>query len=331
MTRRLILRSLVLASCVAALASIVLAQDSQRLRFGTTNSIMNLPVWVAQDARLFSKHGLTQVEIVFIQSGTLITMGVISGELQFSGAGAASVVAARVKGGDVVLLACPVDADAVYLVARPGIKSAAELRGKTAAVTRLGSTTHFYLRSALRYAGLDPQKDVKVLQFGLEFAGALEAGQIDAAALPFNLALPYLQKGWPVLLDLSKTDFAYPASCVVSSRAFLKQSSKVVDRFLRAYVEAIQLIKKDRSLTERVFTKWLRQPDPEIAKRTVQVYADLFKRVPTVTDGGIKAVIEELAESSPVPKELMNRPDYFRDLAPLDRLVKEGWIEQLYR
>ena len=302
----------------------------QRLRYGTTNSIMNLPVWVAQDARLFVKHGLSNVEIIFIQSGTLITMGVVSGELNFSGAGAASVVAARLKGGDVALLACPVDADAVYLIARPGVKSAAELRGKTAAVTRLGSTTHFYLRAALRYAGLDP-KDVKVLQLGLDFSGALEAGQIDAAALPFNLALPYLQKGWPVLLDLTKTDFVYPASCVVSSRAFIKESPRVVDRFLRAYFEAIHLTKKDRSFTEKVFNKWLRQPDPEIAKRTVQVYADLFKRVPTVTDGGIKAVLEELAESSPVPKEMMNRPDYFRDPVPVERLVKEGWIEQLYR
>jgi NitT/TauT family transport system substrate-binding protein len=329
MVTRFTLQSLAFL-CLGTLASVALAQDSQRLRYGTTNSIMNLPVWVAQDARLFSKYGLTNVEVIFIQSGTLITMGVVSGELSFSGAGAASVIAARIKGGDVVLLACPVDADAVYLIARPGVKSAAELRGKTAAVTRLGSTTHFYLRSALRYAGLDP-KDVKVLQLGLEFSGALETGRIDAAALPFNLALPYLQRGWPVLLDLSKTDFAYPASCVVSSRAFIKANPGVVDHFLRAYVDSIHLIKKDRSLTERVFTKWLRQPDPEIAKKTVQVYAELFKRVPTVTDGGIKAVLEELAESSPVPKELMNRPDYFRDPAPVERLVKEGWVEQLYR
>ncbi|HEY7321696.1 MAG TPA: ABC transporter substrate-binding protein [Candidatus Binatia bacterium] len=324
-------QSLALSLCIILLAGFAFAQDWQRLRYGTTNSIMNLPVWVAQDARLFSKHGLNNVEIIFIQSGTLITMGVVSGELNFSGAGAASVVAARLKGGDVTLLACPVDADAVYLIARPGIKSAAELRGKTAAVTRLGSTTHFYLRSALRYAGLDPQKDIKVLQLGLDFSGALETGQIDAAALPFNLALPYLQKGWPVLLDLSKTDFVYPASCVVSSQTFIKQSPRVVDGFLRAYVESIHLIKRDRQFTEKVFTKWLRQPDPEIAKRTIQVYADLFKRVPTVTDGGIKAVLEELAESSPVPKEMMNRPDYFRDPVPLERLVKEGWIEQLYR
>src|SRR5687768_6129079 len=136
----LIVRSLALGLCMEALTSFAFAQDGQRLRYGTTNSIMNLPIWVAQDARLFSKHGLSNVEVIFIQSGTLITMGVISGELNFSGAGAASVVAARLKGGDVALLACPVDADAVYLIGRPGIKSAPELRGKTTAVTRLGST-----------------------------------------------------------------------------------------------------------------------------------------------------------------------------------------------
>jgi NitT/TauT family transport system substrate-binding protein len=329
--RRITPQSVAFGLSALLLSSAALAQDTQRLRYGTTNSIMNLPAWAAQDARLFSKHGLNHVEIIFIQSGTLITMAVVSGELQFSGAGAASVVAARIQGGDVVLLACPVDADAVYLIARPGIKSAAELRGKTAAVTRLGSTTHFYLRSALRYAGLDPQRDVKILQLGLEFSGALETGKIDAAALPFNLALPYLQKGWPVLLDLSKTDFAYPASCVVSSRAFIKESPKIVDRFLRAYVESIHLIKKDRSFAEKVFAKWLRQSNPDVVKRSVQAYAELFKRVPTVTDAGVKAVLEDLAESSPVPQEFMNRPDYFRERAPLERLVKEGWIEQLYR
>src|SRR5262249_59511054 len=98
------------------------------------------------------------------------------------------------------------------------------------------------------------------------------------------------------------------ASCVVSSRAFIKESPRVVDRFLKAYVESIHLIKRDRPFTERVFNKWLRRPDPDIAKQTIQVYGELFKRVPTVTDGGIKAVLEDLAENSPGPKVQLYRP-----------------------
>src|SRR5262245_44189384 len=132
-------------------------------------------------------------------------MAIISGSLQFSGAGAESVVAARIEGGDVALLACPVDSDPVYLITRPEIKSAAELKGKATAVTRLGSTTHFYLRAALRQVGLDPERDMIILQLGTgsETVTAMESGRVAAAALTNRYAIPLLQRGWPMLVDLS--------------------------------------------------------------------------------------------------------------------------------
>jgi len=308
--------------------NVVTAQDLKRLRYGTTISTINLPVWVAKESQLFAKHGLDP-EVIMIQAGALTTLAIVSGELQFSGAGAASVLAARIKGSDIVLVACPADSDLVYLVARPEIKSAAELKGKSSAVTRLGSTTHFYLRSALKYAGLNPDKDVTILQLGTEYAAALETGRIAAAALPLDLALPYLQKGWPVLLDLSKTDFVYPASCVVSSRTFVKENADVSERFLKAYIEAIHLMKKDLGAGERAYIRWLKPKDPQLAKKAVEAYAHLFKPVPRVTDRGIRAVLEELALSAPVPKDLLDRPDYFRESGPLDRLANSGWVAQL--
>ena len=160
------------------------AQELRRINYGTTTSVAHLPVWVARDAGLFSKQGLN-VEPIHIRGGALITMAIMSGNLQFSGAGAESVVAARIEGGDVALLACPVDSDPVYLITRPEIKSAAELKGKATAVTRLGSTTHFYLRAALRQVGLDPEKDMTILQLGTgsETVTAMESGRIAAAAL----------------------------------------------------------------------------------------------------------------------------------------------------
>src|SRR5206468_4296565 len=81
----------------------VSAQELKRLRYGTTISTVNLPVWVAKESRLFAKHGLDP-EVIMIQAGALTTLAIISGELQFSGAGAASVLAARIKGSDIVLV-----------------------------------------------------------------------------------------------------------------------------------------------------------------------------------------------------------------------------------
>ncbi len=209
-------------ACVAGILLLLVAgqahtQELRRIHYGTSISISHLPVWVAKDAGFFAKKGLN-VEPVQIRGGALITMGIMSGQLQFSGAGAESVVAARIEGGDVVLLACPSNLEPIYLITRPEIKSAAELKGKSSAVTRLGSSTHFYLRAALRNVGLDSEKDITILQLGAgpEMATALESGRIAVAALNVRYAIPFLRRNWPVLVELTKTDLIYPSSCVTS-------------------------------------------------------------------------------------------------------------------
>jgi ABC-type nitrate/sulfonate/bicarbonate transport system substrate-binding protein len=300
------------------------AQELRRLHYGTTTSTAHLPIWAAKDAGFFAKNGLN-VEPVQIRGGALITMGIMSGQLQFSGAGAESIVAARIEGGDVVLLACPVDSDPVYLIARPEIKSPAELKGKATAVTRLGSTTHFYLRAALRQVGLDPEKDVTILQLGTgtEAVSAMENGRISVAALTNRNAIPLIQRGWPVFVDLSATDLIYPSSCVASSRAFVRAEPKVVEDFLRAYVAAIQLIKKDQKFAERTFAKWLREKDPYLIKKTTESYIKLFKSSPYVPDKGIETVMKDLATRRPIPKEFIGRPELFRDNGPLERAISK--------
>jgi NitT/TauT family transport system substrate-binding protein len=302
----------------------VSAQELRRIYYGTTASPAHLPVWVAKDAGLFARHGL-EIEPVQIRGGSLIALVIITGDLPFSGVGAESVVAARAAGGDVVLLACPIDTDPVYLIARPEIKSAAELKGLASGVTRYGSSTHFYLRAALKHAGLDPERDVTVLQLGAgpEMVAALEAGRIAAAALTTRYAISFLDRGWPVLVDLSKTDLVYPSSCVTSSRAFIKAEPKLTEDFLRAYVAAIHLIRKDHAVAEKSFAKWLREKDPAIVKRSVAVYAPLFKRAPRVPDKGIDNVVKDLVTKRPEFKEYLGWPEPFRENGPLEKVLRD--------
>ncbi|MBI1995170.1 MAG: ABC transporter substrate-binding protein [Deltaproteobacteria bacterium] len=298
-------------------------QEPRRIMYGTTASPSNLPIWVAKDAGYFDKYRFN-VEPVQVRGGSLITLAIITGDLPFSGVGAESVVAARAAGGDVALLACPIDADPVYLITRPEIKSAAELKGQASAVTRYGSTTHFYLRAALKHVGLNPDKDMTILQLGAgpEMVAALDVGRIAAAALTTRYALPFLQRGWPVLVDLSTTDLVYPSSCVTSSRAFIRAEPKTTEDFLRAYVAGIHLIKRDHRFAEKSFAKWMREKDLAIAKRTVQAYARLFKPAPFVPDKGIENVINDLIRMRPEFKEYLNWPEPFRENGPLERALK---------
>jgi len=320
-----------LLSLASGLLRLSFAQDVKRLRYGVSPATTHLPIWAAKEGGIFSKYGL-DVEVILMRGGPLNTMAIVSGQMQLSSAGAESVVAARTEGADLVLLACPIDADPVYLIARPEIKNPAELRNKTSGVSRLGSTTHFYLWAALKQIGIDADKEIRILQLGTssEVAVALETGRIAVAALTVRNAIRFLDKGWPLLVDLSKTNFVYPPSCVTSSRAFLREQPGTVERVLKAYVEAIHRLKKDRVFAERVYAKTYRETDPKIIKKTVEVYADLFKSVPYVPDQGIDVVVKQLAQRRPLPKGFVSRAEQFRDNGPLEKLVKEGWIDQLY-
>jgi NitT/TauT family transport system substrate-binding protein len=321
-----------LLSLASGLLRLSFAQDVKRLRYGVSPATTHLPIWAAKEGGIFSKYGL-DVEVILMRGGPLNTMAIVSGQMQLSSAGAESVVAARTEGADLVLLACPIDADPVYLIARPEIKNPAELRNKTSGVSRLGSTTHFYLWAALKQIGIDADKEIRILQLGTssEVAVALETGRIAVAALTVRNAIRFLDKGWPLFVDLSKTNFVYPPSCVTSSRAFLREQPGTVERVLKAYVEAIHRLKKDRVFAERVYAKTYRETDPKIIKKTVEVYADLFKSVPYVPDQGIDVVVKQLAQRRSLPKGFVSRAEQFRDNGPLEKLVKEGWIDQLYR
>jgi ABC-type nitrate/sulfonate/bicarbonate transport system substrate-binding protein len=196
------------------------AQELRKIYYGTSTSIAHLPVWVGKDLGLFAKNGLN-VEPVQIRGGAISTMAIMSGQTVLSGVGAGSVIAARVEGGDIVLLACPTDLEPVSLIARPEIKSPADLKGKAAGITRLNSSIHFYLRSATRMIGVDSDKEMTLLQLGgsPEIVGALESGRIVAAALTIRDVLPFIQRNWPVRL------LASPAAAH-SSRPSLRPSTR---------------------------------------------------------------------------------------------------------
>ena len=177
--------------------------------------------------------------------------------------------------------------------------------------------------AAARHVGLDPEKDMTILQLGTgsETVSALENGRIAAAAITHRYALPFLEKGWPLLVDLSTTDLVYPSSCVASSRSYVKSEPRLAENFLRAYVAGIQLIRSDYSVAERSLAKWLRERDMVLVRKTVEAYAKLFKSVPNVPDKGLENVIRDLQGRRNVPKEFVGRYDLFRDSGPLERAL----------
>ena len=88
---------------------------------------------------------------------------------------------AKLRGADVRINAVVANRfNHVYLAA-PSITSIKQLKGRRVAVSRFGSGSHFQTNLALKEAGLDPEKDVTVLQIGNSGArmAAILSGVVD--------------------------------------------------------------------------------------------------------------------------------------------------------
>ena len=132
-----------------------------KIAYATTSGI-RLPLWIAEEAKLYDKYKL-DAKLINIPSGNTAISALVSGEVDIvSGSGSASIVAAG-RGLPVVIVGS-FGSTTYKLVANPGVT---DLRGKVVGTSRIGATTDFALRRALSKLGLTPDKDVKILATGI--------------------------------------------------------------------------------------------------------------------------------------------------------------------
>jgi hypothetical protein len=90
------------------------------------------------------------------------------------------------------------------------------------------------------------------------------------------------------------------------------------------------MIKRDLNLTKRVYAKYYRESDAAVTDKVARAYAELFKPIPNVPEEGIEVVVRDFASRRPLPKDLL-KTSLYKDEGPLERIIKEGWVNQLQR
>src|SRR5262249_19604737 len=122
------------------------------------------PLFATKEAGLLEKYGFDP-EMVYVQGVQLVQVHV-SGQLDLSSLSSLVYLQASVEGADLIQVASSIDIQLMKLMVHPSISKPQELKGKTLAVTRFGSLTDLLVRSALKNWGLEPLKDVKLIQIG---------------------------------------------------------------------------------------------------------------------------------------------------------------------
>jgi len=285
--------------------------------------------WVAKDLKIFDKYGL-DVDLVMITGGSRSVAALLGGSTQFAtGSGTAPLIA-YARGSDVTILAASYNKFPYSIVVKPDIRSPNDLRGKRIGILNFGGSNDLALQLALKEWGLKLQ-DVQVIIGGDAPTRllSLTVGRVDATILSPPHLTKAVQAGYRILADMGEMRANFSQSTLYVRRSYLRDNRDIVKRFLKAYSEAVRVLKTDRPKALQVLAKRMRLEDSEILNTTYDYYAPRFSFPPRVDMAGIRDTLDFYAETAP---EVRGRsPQDFVDHAILDELEKEGFFKTLGR
>jgi ABC-type nitrate/sulfonate/bicarbonate transport system substrate-binding protein len=211
---------------------------------------------------------------------------------------------------------------------RPEIKDVKDLKGKPVGITTFGSTSDYVLRYALQKYGLDPNKDVSIIQTGGQPEGllAMSAGKIYAQRMGFPFHLKAQQMGMRELVDFSTLGLEENIGAMITTRSYIAQKRATVLRYLRAFIRGMHRFKTDKEFAKKVYGRFASINDDALLEANWQEYAGHLLRVPRPTVKGIQQVID----SGTVGKVDV-KAERLVDMSLVDELDKAGFIVSVYK
>jgi NitT/TauT family transport system substrate-binding protein len=291
-------------------------------------SMTTAPMNYAVQKGIFRKYGL-DVSLIYIDSGSTLSLAVVGGSVKIAQNGYSPAAAAAVQGADIVFIGGISNQLPFQLVVKPGINSAASLKGKKIAISRFGSSSDIAATYALQNLGLK-RNDVILLQLGGEGTrtAAMLSGQIDGSFEQYPRTGELEEKGYHVLVDCLSIAADYPNTSYVSSRDFVKKNPELVKRFMMGISQGIHDFRANKADALKYTAAFLKaQPGPALSKAYDIFTAKVYPDVPRPSLKGIGLVLAQLRKT--IPAAAAFRPEQLVDSEPLDQLEREGFFAKL--
>jgi ABC-type nitrate/sulfonate/bicarbonate transport system substrate-binding protein len=290
------------------------------------------PLWIAQEKGYLQKYGI-DATLVFVRSTPILIASMKSGSIPVAYGAGSGILNASVGESDMKILATFMGKMTNNLVARPGIKTAKELRGKIVGVQSIGGTNWMGALLWLEQLGLDLRRDKITIQpIGDQIvrSQALEAGKIDAAAIDTVFSKRLEQRGFTLLGDAHKTTIPFVGVDVVSTRAYLTEQSATLENFLKALLEGLAYVvsPKNQPVVLDLIMKRLRITDVTFAEEGYQDLVRNMARKPYPAVDGLRNVQRLTKAQNPRVAEV--NIDELIDHRFMRKLDESGFIDRLY-
>lgn len=189
-------------------------------------------------------------------------------------------------------------------------------------------------RVLIKGLGLEPDKDVAIIQVGGsgERAAAFATGRI--AAFPSPPGVIHLTKGMSSRTLITTADFPksypFPYVCPTTSRSYLGTNRDTIKRLLMALIEATHFFKTRKEESKKILAKYSRQSNEAYLESAYQTNAKLFERLPLATREGMEVQISDALALARKPGASIKVDDIVDDRLVAE-LEKEGFIGRTYK
>ncbi|HEY7320747.1 MAG TPA: ABC transporter substrate-binding protein [Candidatus Binatia bacterium] len=288
-------------------------------------------LYVTKKIGAFKRNGL-DVDFLLLQGGSQALQVLLSGEIKLiSGGGGTAAQRARFKGAANLIVSTYTPTMPYSLYVNSKIQDAKRLKGAKIAISRFGSSSDFAARFMVSRLGLDPAKDVTIMQIGnqRERMSALLSGSVDGSVVDAPNTLIARQQGFRELADASKLGLIYPHNNIATTDRFIREESQAVFGFLRAFVEGIAFYRTHKPESVQMIKEFLRVNDNAIAEEAYDYYSRITPAKPYPSAEGVRGVLEEIAITEPAAKNA--KVEQFIDASFIAKLDQSGFIDGLYK
>ena len=250
------------------------AQALKKVRMASSSTNVSfLALYTALHRGFFKDEGI-DLEIIFMPAN-LASTAVLNGDVDYNGA-VTGTIGAAVQGRPMKVLLFTVSKPLLFLVGQKNIKDVKQLKGKKIAGSSPGGSATLLANQALKQIGLEPGKDVSVLQMSGSAASryaVLESGVVEASLLSVPENIIAVEKGYNELLFLGDV-IEFPQNGFGASDKRIRENPDEIYRMVRATLRGLQFIwdKNNNEAVTNVLMKQWKVNDRKMA-------AEMFRHV----------------------------------------------------
>ncbi len=265
------------------------------------------PLYIGQKLGYFDAAGLN-IDLIFAPSNAAVIQQLAAGSYDIApSAGMVDPVRAIEKGAPEAIVRIVIQAPPYALLAKPGIKTMAQLKGKTIMIGGAKDITRIFVERMLAPNGVKPS-DYDMLFAGATSArfAALQSGAVDAAILtvPFNF---YAETAGFTNLGFT---FDYlpdmPFAGMAVNRHWATANPQRVEKFLDVYLKSIAWFTdvKNRGEAVRMMVETSKLNQADVAKAYDFLHdKNLFEPTGKVSKAKLGTVIDALRELGDIPAD----------------------------